>query len=95
MDSALYTGCEISPYYDSMVAKVIVRCDTRLEAIRKMRRALGEMVIEGVETILPVQYLLKYNSDFLRGGYDTGFMDAHLEELLTLYEKAGGKNESV
>lgn len=36
-----------------------------------------------------------YNSDFLRGGYDTGFMDAHLEELLTLYEKAGGKNESV
>ena len=95
VDSALYTGCEISPYYDSMVAKVIVRGDTRLEAIRKMRRALGEMVIEGVETILPVQYLLMYNSDFLRGGYDTGFMDAHLEELLTLYEKAGGKNESV
>ncbi|MFR2966969.1 MAG: acetyl-CoA carboxylase biotin carboxylase subunit, partial [Anaerovoracaceae bacterium] len=94
VDSALYTGCEISPYYDSMVAKVIVRGDTRLEAIRKMRRALGEMVIEGVETILPVQYLLMYNSDFLRGGYDTGFMDAHLEELLTLYEKSGGKNES-
>ncbi len=95
VDSALYTGCEISPYYDSMVAKVIVRGGNRLEAVRKMRRALGEMVIEGVETILPVQYLLMYNADFLRGGYDTGFMESNLEELLSLYEKAGGKNESV
>lgn len=95
VDSALYTGCEISPYYDSMVAKVIAHGDNRLEAVRRMRRALGEMVIEGVETILPVQYLLMYNGDFLRGGYDTGFMESHLEELLALYEKAGGRNESV
>lgn len=95
VDSALYTGCEISPYYDSMVAKVIVKGDTRLEAIRKMRRALGEMIIEGVDTILPIQYLLMYNSDFMRGRYDTGFVSRHMEELLSIYEKAGGKDESV
>ena len=78
-----------------MVAKVIVKGDTRLEAIRKMRRALGEMIIEGVDTILPIQYLLMYNSDFMRGRYDTGFVSRHMEELLSIYEKAGGKDESV
>lgn len=91
VDSALYAGCEISPYYDSMVAKVIVKGNTRLDAIRKMRRALGEMVIEGVETSLPVQYLLMYDSDFLRGEYDTGFLAEHLDNMLSIYEKAGGK----
>lgn len=95
VDSALYSGCEISPYYDSMVAKVIVRGDSRLAAIRKMRRALGETVIEGVETTLPIQYLLMYDSDFIRGKYDTGFMDLHLGKLLSLYEEAGGRDESV
>lgn len=95
VDSALYNGCEISPYYDSMVAKVIVRGDSRLAAIRKMRRALGETVIEGVETTLPIQYLLMYDSDFIRGKYDTGFMDLHLDKLLSLYEEAGGRDESV
>lgn len=95
VDSALYSGCEISPYYDSMVAKVIVRGDSRLAAIRKMRRALGETIIEGVETTLPIQYLLMYDSDFIRGKYDTGFMDLHLGKLLSLYEEAGGRDESV
>ena len=95
VDTALYPGYETSPFYDSMVAKVIVKGDTRLEAIRKMRRALGEMIIEGVDTILPIQYLLMYNSDFMRGRYDTGFVSRHMEELLSIYEKAGGKDESV
>ena len=87
VDSALYN--------DSMVAKVIVRGDSRLAAIRKMRRALGETVIEGVETTLPIQYLLMYDSDFIRGKYDTGFMDLHLDKLLSVYEEAGGRDESV
>lgn len=95
VDSALYNGCEISPFYDSMVAKVIVKGNSRLEAIRKMRRALEETVISGVETTLPVQHLLMYNQDFLRGGYDTSFMESHLNELLDIYEAAGGKDASI
>lgn len=95
VDSALYNGCRISPYYDSMVAKVIACGATRLEAVRRMRRALEEMVITGVKPPLPVQHLLMYHSDFLRGGYDTGFIENHLHELLDVYEEAGGRNESV
>ena len=95
MDSALYNGCEISPFYDSMVAKIIAKGNTRLEAVRRMRRALEEAVITGVETTLPVQHLLMYNQDFLRGSYDTGFIESHLPEILDIYEAAGGKNESV
>ena len=92
VDSALYAGCQISPYYDSMVAKVIVHGATRLEAIRKMRRALGEMVITGVETTLPIQQLILYQHDFLRGGCGTDFMERNLEGLLKIYEEAGGKD---
>lgn len=95
VDSALYNGCEISPFYDSMVAKIIAKGNTRLEAVRRMRRALEEAVITGVETTLPVQHLLMYNQDFLRGSYDTGFIESHLPEILDIYEAAGGKNESV
>lgn len=95
VDSALYSGCEISPYYDSMVAKIIVRGENRLEAVRKMRRALEETVISGVETTLPVQHLLMYNKDFLRGSYDTGFIDKSLDSLLEILESAGGRNESI
>ncbi|MEE1037521.1 MAG: acetyl-CoA carboxylase biotin carboxylase subunit [Eubacterium sp.] len=95
VDSALYNGCEISPFYDSMVAKVIVRGNNRLEAIRKMRRALEEMVITGVETTLPIQHLMMYNHSFLGGGYDTGFIEKNLKDVLKIYETAGGKSESV
>lgn len=95
VDSALYNGCDISPYYDSMVAKVIARGNTRLEAVRRMRRALEEMVISGVRTTLPVQHLLMYDQDFLRGGYDTGFMESHLPQILRIFEEAGGRDESI
>lgn len=95
VDSALYSGCEISPYYDSMVAKVISWGNSRLEAVRRMRRALEEMVITGVETTLPVQHLIMYNQEFLRGGYNTGYIEDQLPEILKIYEKAGGKNESL
>lgn len=90
VDSALFNGCEISPYYDSMVAKVIVHGDTRLEAIRRMRRALEETVISGVKTTLSLQHLLMFNMDFIRGKYNTGFMEKHLKELLEINKTAGG-----
>lgn len=92
VDSALYNGCEISPYYDSMIAKVIVRGKNRNDAIRKMRRALEEMIITGVKTTLPVQHLLMYNETFIRGSYDTGFIENNLNRILGIYEAAGGRN---
>lgn len=95
VESALYSGCDISPFYDSMVAKIIVCGSTRLEAIRRMRRALEETIIQGIKTTLPIQFLIMYNREFLRGNYDTGFVEKNMAELLKLYEEAGGRDESV
>ena len=53
VDSAMYTGYSIPPFYDSMVAKLIVHADTREEAVARMKRALDEFIIEGVETTIP------------------------------------------
>lgn len=82
VDTALYTGCEVSPYYDSLVAKVIVHGPTRLDAIRRMRRALEELVIEGYDTNAPLSHLILFEPDFIRGHYDTDFIPRHLEKLL-------------
>ena len=95
IDSYIYAGCKVSPYYDSMIGKVIVKGETRLDAIRKMRRVLEETIINGIETTVPVQYLITYNRDFLRGEYDTGFIDKNLDGILKLYEQAGGQDESI
>lgn len=78
IDSLLYNGCRIPPYYDSLLAKVIVHGDTREEAIRRMRGALGEMVIEGITTNLEFQYELVGNPLFLEGNVDA--INAALEE---------------
>lgn len=87
VDTALYPGCEISPYYDNMIAKLIVHGATRADAIRKMRRALEEFLIEGVETNIELQYLILHHQDFIKGRYDTGFMEKFLD-LLIENEKA-------
>ena len=95
VDSYLFSGCEVSPYYDSMIAKIIVKGENRLDAIRKMRRVLEETIITGVKTTLSVQYLIMYNKDFLRGNYNTGFVEKNLDGILELYEEAGGRDESI
>ena len=82
VDTLLYNGYEVSPFYDSLVAKVIVHAPTRLEAIRRMRRALAELIIQGYPTTAPFCYLLLHHPDFVQGRYDTGFLAEHLEELL-------------
>lgn len=82
VDSALYNGYATSPFYDSMVAKVIVHAPTRLEAIRKMRRALGELIIEGISTTADLDHLILYHPDFIKGNYTTGFMEKNLEKIL-------------
>lgn len=84
VDTALYHGYQPSPYYDSLMAKVIVHASTRLEAIRKMRRALEELVIQGIITNSQLSFCIMLHSGFLRGNYDTGFIPQHLEGLLAL-----------
>jgi len=74
VESALYAGYDVPPYYDSMLAKVITHGKTRDEAIRKMRRALGEFVINGVETNIDFQLEMLNDEDFIERNVDTGFV---------------------
>ena len=78
VDTAAYDGFEISPYYDSLIAKVIVRGHDRTEAIAKMRTALEEMVIVGVSTNLDLQYAIMENETFKAGLADTSFIEKFL-----------------
>lgn len=75
IDTAIYSGYTIPPYYDSMVAKLIVWADDRDEAIRKMQSALGEVIIEGVDTNVDYQYDILHHPDFLTGNVDVEFID--------------------
>ena len=86
VDSAIYTGCEIPPYYDSMIAKLIVWAKNRKEAIRKLQSALGEVIIEGIETNVDYQYELINHPDFLAGNTDITFIEQHQQELLDTCE---------
>lgn len=75
IDSAIYSGYTIPPYYDSMIAKISVWAKNRKEAIRKMQSALGEVIIEGVDTNVNYQYALLNHPDFLAGKVDIEFID--------------------
>ncbi len=75
IDSAIYSGYEVTPYYDSMLAKVIVKADTREAAIRKMRSALGEVIIEGIETNIDYQYEILNDAVYCSGQYNIDFID--------------------
>ncbi|MGN1118920.1 MAG: acetyl-CoA carboxylase biotin carboxylase subunit [Oscillospiraceae bacterium] len=75
IDSAVYAGYEITPFYDSMIGKMLVKAPTREEAIMKMRVALGEFIIEGVETNIDFQLALLKDEDFEKGDFDIGFLN--------------------
>ncbi len=75
IDSAVYQGYTIPPYYDSMIAKLIVYAPTREEAIMKMKWALSEFIIDGVDTNIDFQLDLIKNFDFEDGNYDNGFLN--------------------
>lgn len=75
VDTAIYAGYEIVPYYDSMIAKLIVRGKTREEAIDKMRSALGEFIIQGIDTNLDFQYEIINNKKFRAGDISTSFIE--------------------
>lgn len=75
VDTHVYAGYTIPPYYDSMIAKLICRARTRDEAIKKMERALDEFVIEGIKTTVPFHQRLMRNQDFRDGNFTTGFLN--------------------
>ncbi|MDF2594695.1 MAG: acetyl-CoA carboxylase biotin carboxylase subunit [Clostridia bacterium] len=82
IETGLYEGYKVPPTYDSMLAKVITYGDTREEARMIMERALGELVIEGLDTNIYFQYQLLNTKAFKEGVFDTSFIESQLEEIL-------------
>lgn len=78
VDTAIYEGYTIPPSYDSMIAKVITYGENRNEAISKMKRALEEIVIEGVETNIDFLFQIIKNPNFIRGNFDTSFIEKEI-----------------
>lgn len=75
VDSAVYPGYSIPPYYDSMVAKLIVHAPTREEAIQRMKRALDEFIVEGVHTTIPFHQRIMNHEVFKKGDFNTNFLE--------------------
>jgi len=75
VDTHVYAGYTISPYYDSMIAKLICKARTRQECITKMSRALDEFIVEGIKTTVPFHQRLMKNENFINGDFTTKFID--------------------
>ena len=75
VDSHVYTGYSIPPYYDSMIAKLIVHGENRNEAINRMNQALGEFIIEGPKTTIDFQKAILKSENFKKGIFHTGILD--------------------
>ena len=74
VDTAVHSDCRISPYYDSMVAKLITYGNNRDEAISRMRRSLEVMVVEGIKTTIPLLLRIVNEPDFAKGNFSTSFL---------------------
>ncbi len=79
VDGAIYNGYTVAPYYDSMLAKLIVHGDDRQEALAKMKSALGEFIVEGVTTNIDFHYDILENPAFVSGDYDTSLIETMKE----------------
>lgn len=83
VDTHVYAGYSVPPFYDSMIAKLICKAQTREECIKKMQRALDEFIIEGIKTTVPFHKALMKNEAFRAGNFNTGFMNTfNLEECI-------------
>lgn len=80
VDTHVYAGYTVPPHYDSMIAKLIVTGASRPLAIARMKRALGEFMISGIETTIPFQQEIIDHPDFIKGDYDIGWVGRYLEE---------------
>ena len=81
VDSHVYTDYMVSPYYDSMIGKVITYGDTREQAIRRMRIALSEMVVSGIKTNIPLHQALMLDARFLEGGASIHYLEGRLSDI--------------
>ena len=79
VDTAMYAGYTIPPYYDSMIAKLIVHGKSRKEAIKKMKSALSEFIVEGVDTNIDFQLEIMNHPEFVEGNIDTSFIE-HMDD---------------
>jgi acetyl-CoA carboxylase biotin carboxylase subunit len=79
VDTAIYDGYFVPPYYDSLIAKVVVHSRSRERAIARMRRALESMVVEGIKTTIPLHLKILNDPDFIAGNFSTRFMDRFLK----------------
>ena len=75
VDSALYHGYEVPPYYDSLIAKLVIYGNTRNECLMRLRRALEEYVIDGIETTIPLQQRLVADAEFINGDYNVHWLE--------------------
>ena len=80
VDTHVYAGYTVPPYYDSMIAKLIVTGARRDVAIARMRRALSEFMIRGIKTTIPFQQMIVDHPDFIEGRYDIGWVERYLKE---------------
>jgi acetyl-CoA carboxylase biotin carboxylase subunit len=80
VDSHVYTGYKIPPYYDSMIAKLIIHGKDREQALERCKRALEEFVVEGVKTTIPFTHRVINKKDFAAGNFDTGFLERMMQE---------------
>ncbi|UCD94828.1 MAG: acetyl-CoA carboxylase biotin carboxylase subunit, partial [Candidatus Zixiibacteriota bacterium] len=90
VDTAAYARYVIPPYYDSMIAKLIVRAENRQKAIDKMRFALEEFIVEGVPTTIDYHKMILDHPDFIAGNFDTGFTQKLGEEKEATKEETIG-----
>ena len=79
MDSALYSGYRIPLHYDSLVAKLVVHGQDRAHAVARLARALGELVVDGVDTTIPLFQAIAADEEFQQGTYDTGWLERRRE----------------
>jgi acetyl-CoA carboxylase, biotin carboxylase subunit len=86
IDTHIYPGYEVPPFYDSMIAKLIVHAPTRKEAIRKMIVALEQFMVDGITTNIEFHYSLLHTQEFVSGNVDTGFVGRFLERIKNLHE---------
>jgi acetyl-CoA carboxylase biotin carboxylase subunit len=83
VDTFAHEGCEVSPYYDSMIAKLMTHGRDRKEAIARMRRCLQVMIVEGIKTNIPLHLRILDDADFQAGRLDTRFMDRFMPQKKT------------
>ncbi|WP_336760602.1 acetyl-CoA carboxylase biotin carboxylase subunit [Asaia sp. VD9] len=81
IDSAIYAGYRVPPYYDSMIAKLIVHAPTRAEAIARMMRALDECVVDGVKTVIPLHRKILADPQFQKGDYTIHWLEKFVDSL--------------